>query len=98
MELMTDFVTGWAHISDHVLAVVQDGKHSSGLWAVKVRLVELAGKALEAIGFGNVLPPAASRLQFLKTWLPYLRTMKQILDTKCVENEAFLYKMDTDLC
>ena len=98
MELMTDFVLGWALISDHVLAVVQDNKYCSGLWGVKLRLVELVGKTLEAIGFGNVVLPAASRVQILKTWLPYLRMMKPILDSKYAENEAFPYKMDSDLC
>lgn len=98
MELMSDFVVGWARISDHVLSVVQDDKHLSGLWAVKVRLVELVGKALEAIGFGSVVLPAASRVQLLKTWLPYLRMMKPMLDSKCEENEAFPHKMDADLC
>lgn len=98
MELMTDFISGFASISDHVLAVVKDDRYGSGLWGIKVRLVELVGKALEAIGFGSVVLPAASRVQFLNTWLPYLRMMKPILDSKCEENEAFPYKMDADLC
>lgn len=98
MGLMTDFVSGWAHISDHVLSVIQDDKYCSGFWAIKVRLVELVGRALEAIGFGSVVLPAASRVKFLKTWLPYLRMMKSLLDSKCAENEEFPHKMDSDLC
>lgn len=98
MELMNEFVSGWAHISDHMLAIVQDDKYNSGLWAVKLRLVELAGKALEAIGFGNVVLPAVSRVQFLNTWLPYLRKLKPILDSKHAENDAFPHNMDGDLC
>ncbi|ONK73679.1 uncharacterized protein A4U43_C04F34150 [Asparagus officinalis] len=98
MELMTDFVSGLACISDYVLEIVQDEKYNSCLWSVKLKLVELVGKALEAIGFGNVVLPTASRIKFLKTWLPYLRMMKPVLDSKCKEDEGFMHKMDADLC
>lgn len=98
MELMKEFVLGLAHISDYVLAIVQDEKYDYGLWGVKFRLVELVGKALEAVGFGSVVLPSASRVQFLKTWLPYLRKMKPVLDSKSAKNEAFPYRMDVDLC
>ncbi|XP_019709425.1 BTB/POZ domain-containing protein At3g05675 isoform X2 [Elaeis guineensis] len=98
MEMMKDFVSGWACISDHVLATVPDEKYSSGLWAVKVKMMEVTGKALDAIGFGNVVLPALSRVQFLRTWLPYIRKLKPLLDSKSADNEAFPYKMDSDLC
>lgn len=98
MELMKDFVSGWSRISDCMLEIVQDEKYDSGLWGIKFRLVELAGKALEAIGFGNVVLPTASRVEFLKTWLPYLRKVKPILDSKSAESVEFTYKMDVDLC
>ncbi|KAG1360706.1 BTB/POZ domain-containing protein [Cocos nucifera] len=98
MEMMKDFVSGWACISDHVLAIVQDEKYGSGLWAVKAKLMEVTGKALDAVGFGNVLLPAPSRVQFLKTWLPFVRKLKPLLDSRSAEDEAFPYKMDGDLC
>ncbi|XP_073106042.1 BTB/POZ domain-containing protein At3g05675 isoform X3 [Elaeis guineensis] len=98
MEMMKDFVSGWACISDHVLAVVQDEKYSSGLWAIKAKLIEVTGKALDAIGYGNVVLPAPSRVQFLKTWLPYIRKLKPLLDSKSADDEAFPFKMDSDLC
>ncbi|XP_008775081.2 BTB/POZ domain-containing protein At3g05675-like [Phoenix dactylifera] len=98
MEMMKDFVSTWACISDHVLAIVQDEKFSSGLWAVKAKLIEVTGKALDAIGYGNVVLPAPSRVQFLKTWLPYIRNLKPLLDSKNADDEAFPYKMDGDLC
>jgi len=98
MEMMKDFISSWAHISDHLLAIVQDEKYRSGLWAVKAKLIEVAGKALEAIGYGNVVLPASKRAQFLKTWLPYMRNMKGILDSKAADDEVFPYKTDIDLC
>ncbi|PKU84081.1 BTB/POZ domain-containing protein At3g05675 [Dendrobium catenatum] len=98
MEMLKDFVTGWAEISDKILAVVQDEKYSLGFWAVKVKVIEVVSKALDAIGYGSVVLPAPSRVHFLTTWLPYLRKMKPLLDLKSDSDESFAYKLDVDLC
>ncbi|XP_020588911.1 BTB/POZ domain-containing protein At3g05675-like isoform X2 [Phalaenopsis equestris] len=98
MEMLRDFVIGLAKISDKILAVVQDEKYSSCLWAVKVKVIEVVGKALDAIGYGSVVLPAPSRVHFLTTWLPYLRKMKPLLDWKSDSDESFAYKLDSDLC
>ncbi|KAL5984531.1 hypothetical protein ACLOJK_018636 [Asimina triloba] len=47
MDMMKDFVCSWANVSVNVLSVVQDKKLSSGIWAVKVRLIEVRTKVLE---------------------------------------------------
>lgn len=98
MEMLKDFIIGWAKISDKILAVVQNEKYSLGLWAVKVKVIEVVGKALDAIGYGSVVLPAPSRVHFLTTWLPYLRKMKPLLDSKSDSDESFAYKLDGDLC
>ncbi|THU73830.1 hypothetical protein C4D60_Mb04t26980 [Musa balbisiana] len=98
MEMMKEFVSGWAHVSDHILAVIQDEKYSSSLWSVKAKSIEVTGKALDAIGYGTVVLPAPFRVHFLRTWLPYIRKMKPLLDLKSMEDELFPYKMDGDLC
>lgn len=98
MEMMKEFVFGWAHVSDHILAVIQDEKYSSSLWSVKAKSIEVTGKALDAIGYGSVILPAPFRVHFLRTWLPYIRKMKPLLDLKSMEDESFPYKMDGDLC
>ncbi|KAL6000054.1 hypothetical protein ACLOJK_034731 [Asimina triloba] len=57
---------------DDVKVVVEIGlaklfsKLSSGIWAVKVRLIEVTAKVLEVVGYGNVILPAPSRVQLLK--------------------------------
>ncbi|KAK8969024.1 BTB/POZ domain-containing protein [Platanthera guangdongensis] len=98
MDMMSDFVASWAEISDRVLAVVEDDKYSSGLWEVKVKVIELVGKALDAVGYGSVVLPAASRVRFVTTWLPYLRKMKPMLDSMSEGDESFAHKLDGDLC
>uniref|UniRef100_A0ACD5XWS8 Uncharacterized protein n=1 Tax=Avena sativa TaxID=4498 RepID=A0ACD5XWS8_AVESA len=96
IEMMNEFVSGWLETSDHAISVVQDKKYSSGLWAVKVKLIEVTGKALDAVGYGSVILPSTSRAHLLKTWLPYIRTTKCWLDGK-MKHEAFP-RMDADLC
>jgi hypothetical protein len=96
IEMMNEFVSGWSEISQHILSVVQEKKYSSGMWAVKVKLIEVTGKALDAVGYGSVILPSTSRAHLLKTWLPYIRMTKRWLDGKA-KDEAFP-QMDADLC
>ncbi|KAH7659558.1 BTB/POZ domain-containing protein [Dioscorea alata] len=98
MEMMKDFILNWIGVSAHMLAIIQADAYCSGLWAVKAKLIELAGKAFDAVGYGSVVLPAPSRLHFLKTWLPYMRKMKPILDSQGEGDESFPHKMDTDQC
>ncbi|KAG7956203.1 hypothetical protein I3843_11G113000 [Carya illinoinensis] len=60
-------------------------------------LIEITSKVLEAVGYGNVILPAPNRAQLLKTWLPYIRKMKPLLDAKGSEETSFHYKMSEDL-
>lgn len=96
IEMMNEFVSGWSEISQHILSVLQDKKYSSGLWAVKVKLIEVTGKALDAVGYGSVILPSTSRTHLLKAWLPYIRMTKHLLDGK-TKDDAFP-QMDADLC
>lgn len=98
MDMMKDFVCLWSDISVNILAVVQDKKFSCDIWSVKVKLMEVTGKVLEAVGYGHVILPAPARVQLLKIWLPYIRMMKPLLDSKCADDTAFAYKLDDDLC
>ncbi|CAM0912544.1 unnamed protein product [Alopecurus aequalis] len=96
IDMMNEFVSGWLETSDHLISVVQDKRYSSGLWAVKVKLIEVTGKALDAVGYGSVILPPTSRARLLKAWLPYIRVTKRLLDGK-TKDEAFP-QMDADLC
>ncbi|XP_062227923.1 BTB/POZ domain-containing protein At3g05675-like [Phragmites australis] len=96
IEMMHNFVSAWSEISAHVLSVIQDKKYSSGLWAVRAKLIEVTGKALDAVGYGSVVLPTPSRVHFLKTWLPYIQMTKLLLDGKTKDEASLL--MDSDLC
>ncbi|XVF10341.1 hypothetical protein REPUB_Repub07fG0174500 [Reevesia pubescens] len=98
MDLMKDFVSCWAEMSGKVLGVVEDKKLDDCMWGLKVKLVEVTGKVLEAVGYGNVILRAPCRVQLLKSWLPYIRKIKPLLDAKGHKETDFPYKMDEDLC
>ncbi|KAK6262685.1 hypothetical protein QUC31_008501 [Theobroma cacao] len=98
MDLMKDFICSWAEMSAKVLGVVEDKKLDNVMWGLKVKLIEVTGKVLEAVGYGNVILPAPYRVQLLKTWLPYIRKIKPLLDANGNKETDFPYKMDEDLC
>ncbi|KAJ4953616.1 hypothetical protein NE237_030448 [Protea cynaroides] len=98
MDLLKDFVSNWMDVSDYVLGAFQHNKFDSTMWGAKLKLIEVAGKVLDAVGYGNVIFPAPARVQLLKVWLPYIRKMKPLLDLKGGEDVGFTYKMDDDLC
>ncbi|CAB4310662.1 unnamed protein product [Prunus armeniaca] len=98
MDLMKDFVSNWAESSSNLLGVVENNKLDSFMWGLKIKLIEITAKVLEAVGYGNVILPTPIRLTLLKTWLPYIRKMKPLLDSKGSEETGFPYKMSEDLC
>ena len=83
MGMMKDFVSRWIDSSEELLKEIQKEKLCSELWIVKKKLLEISGKALEAVGYGTVVIPAPSRIRLLKAWLPYLRKTKVELEVHC---------------
>ncbi|CAI9775804.1 unnamed protein product [Fraxinus pennsylvanica] len=98
MDLMKDFIAKWVDISNNLLAILEDKKLDSVMWGLKLKLIEVAAKVLDAVGYGNVILPASSRVLLLKSWLPYIRKLKPVLDSMSNKDIAFAYKMDEDLC
>ncbi|KAL5747707.1 hypothetical protein ACOSP7_024722 [Xanthoceras sorbifolium] len=98
MDLMKEFVSNWAEISGKILGVIEDKKLDLFMWGLKIKVIEVTGKVLEAVGYGNVILPAPCRIKLLKTWLPYIRKMKPLLEAKSIKEVGFPYKMDEDLC
>ncbi|EEF43415.1 BTB/POZ domain-containing protein At3g05675 [Ricinus communis] len=98
MDLMKEFVSNWVDISGKVLGVTEDNKLDYVMWGLKIKLIEVTGKVLEAVGYGNVILSTPCRVRLLNTWLPYIRKLKPLLDMKYDEDSTFPYKMDEDLC
>lgn len=97
LDLMKEFVSNWTEISSITLVVIQNDKLDSLLWGlkVKVKLIEVIAKVLDAVGYGSVILQAECRVKLLKTWLPFIRKMKALLLGN--EETDFSYKIDEDL-
>ncbi|CAA7039717.1 unnamed protein product [Microthlaspi erraticum] len=96
MELMKDLVFKWADVSNEILVIVQNCKLDCRILGVKVKLVEVTGKVLEAVGYGVVIAPSRSRACLVKKWLPFIRKLKTLVDAE--GSESCEYRMDEDLC
>ncbi|KAM3360816.1 hypothetical protein P3S68_015670 [Capsicum galapagoense] len=81
-----------------LLNVIEYKRLDSVMWALKIKLIVLTSKVLEAVGYGTAVLPAESRVDLLKTWLPCIRKMKSISDKTSKMEAAFPYKMSEDLC
>ncbi|KAI3501469.1 hypothetical protein L1887_29338 [Cichorium endivia] len=98
MDLMKEFVDQWIDFSDRVIEITEDKLLKSGMWGLKLKIIELTGKVLDAVGYGNVIMPPVRRVELVKKWLPYIRKMKPILDSIGDNESGYPYKMDDDLC
>ncbi|KAD3641416.1 hypothetical protein R6Q59_003996 [Mikania micrantha] len=98
MDLMKEFVDQWIDFSTRVIGVMEDKLLKSSMWGVKLKVIELNWKVLDAVGYGNVIIPPARRVELVKTWLPFIRKTKPILDSIGNEETGYPYKMDDDLC
>ncbi|KZV53270.1 hypothetical protein F511_23900 [Dorcoceras hygrometricum] len=96
MGLMYEFVIKWIGISDKVLLVVEDKKLENIMWGLKVKIIEVTSKALDAVGYGTVILPAPQRVKLLRSWLPFIRNLKPILDSMIDNDMEFPYKMDEE--
>ncbi|KAM7253829.1 hypothetical protein ACFE04_031511 [Oxalis oulophora] len=73
LEIMREFVCSWVEASDKIVQVVGQVSQST---EINIKVIEVATKVLEAIGYGVVILPAIKRLHMVKTWLPFVRITK----------------------
>lgn len=97
MDLLTEFVGKWSEASDNILYIIKDIRFRSCLWETKLKLIEITGKVLEAVGYGNVILSAPRRTHLVKLWLPFIRETKPQLDLQNFY-EKMPCQMDNDLC
>lgn len=82
MEMMKDLVLYWVDMSVKVVNMDTDLSIKT-----KFKIVEVASKVLEAIGYGNVILPSAKRFHAVKIWLPYVQKTKSFVEQDKVEDE-----------
>lgn len=98
LEIMRELVCKWIDASDKIVKVVKKARSTAELIETKLRVIEVAAKVLEAIGYGTVIFPTAKRLHMVKVWLPFVRVSKPQIDSVTTTgDDAPTLKMDSEL-
>ncbi|XP_050116479.1 BTB/POZ domain-containing protein At3g05675-like isoform X3 [Malus sylvestris] len=98
LETMRELVCNWMDASDKIVNVVKQARPTAELIETKLRIVEVAAKILEAIGYGTVILPTAKRLHMVKVWLPFVRVARPVIDSATTTgDDAPTLKMDSEL-
>ncbi|CAN6719484.1 unnamed protein product [Malus baccata var. baccata] len=98
LEIMRELVCNWMDASDKIVKAVKQARPTTELIETKLRVVEVAAKILEAIGYGTVILPTAKRLHMVKVWLPFVRVAKPLIDSATTTgDDAPTLKMDSEL-
>ncbi|XP_068658319.1 BTB/POZ domain-containing protein At3g05675 [Aristolochia californica] len=90
LEMMKEFVLSWVDSSYKIVKGVERASsayYGQDLLALKLKVIEIVAKVLEAIGDGNVILPTEKRLQVVKSWLPFVRKTKPLLHSVCSKDE-----------
>ncbi|KAK8942955.1 BTB/POZ domain-containing protein [Platanthera zijinensis] len=87
MEMMKDLVHYWAGASENILRAAEHVRKETD---VEIKIVEVASKVLETVGFGNVVLPTLDRIRMVKLWLPFVQRARGSIerdDIKCDVDE-----------
>ncbi|GAB2274964.1 hypothetical protein Dimus_009732 [Dionaea muscipula] len=80
LEIIRDLVIAWTEASEMVVKTIEQADSDLDVLGLRLKVVEVSAKVLEAIGCGSVILPPAKRLQMIKQWLPFVRVTKPIYD------------------
>ncbi|KAJ6994347.1 BTB/POZ domain-containing protein [Populus alba x Populus x berolinensis] len=88
----------WVGASDKIVLVVEQASSVAEIIETKSKVIEVAAKVLEAIGYGNVILPTAKRFHMVKVWLPFVRVTKPLIDSATTNaKDAPELKIDSEL-
>ncbi|XP_010430796.1 PREDICTED: BTB/POZ domain-containing protein At3g05675-like isoform X2 [Camelina sativa] len=102
MEVVREFVVTWVDTSEKLVKVVEKLETSvTETVEIRVKIIEVTSKVLEAIGYGTVILPTAKRLQMVKLWLPFVRNTKPLVEPVVTGDEevesVVRYKIDGEI-
>ncbi|XP_009787675.1 BTB/POZ domain-containing protein At3g05675 [Nicotiana tabacum] len=98
LEIMRDFVCSWTELSMKLVKIVQQKEAENQILKTMLKVLEVTAKVLEAVGYGIVVLPTVKRLHMVKLWLPFVRSMKPLVDSFTEETDDDLtIKVDSEL-
>lgn len=87
MEMMKDLVHYWVGASKNILRTAEHLRPISEEANVELKVVEVAAKVLETIGFGNAVLPTVDRIQMVKLWLPFVQRVKGSVERDDIKSD-----------
>ncbi|GKV31941.1 hypothetical protein SLEP1_g40593 [Rubroshorea leprosula] len=99
LEIMRNFVNSWMDLSDKIVNIFTQVFPMVEIVETKLKVIEVAAKVLETIGYGTVILPTAKRLHIVKLWLPFVRSTKPLIDTWVAtkDEDSSEFRMDGEL-
>lgn len=97
LEISSNVVLIWVETSERILKVTELVEESSQL-KIQSKILEITSKVLDCIGYATVILPAVKRVQMVKLWLPFVRTVRASVDSVACDDESDLtLKSDAEL-
>ncbi|XP_057519357.1 BTB/POZ domain-containing protein At3g05675 isoform X2 [Amaranthus tricolor] len=87
LEIMREMVKSWSETSDTIVKLIEKASSKTDTLKLKLKVIEVVAKVLEAIGYGNVVLPTPKRLEMVKVWLPFARVTKPMVDMTTPDTE-----------
>lgn len=98
LELMRELVSSWVEASENVVKVVDQLCPESDTLEIKLKVIEVTAKVLEAIGYGTVIMPTVKRLHMVKVWLPFVRVIKPLTESPGSDSKDVpILKVDVEI-
>lgn len=100
LEIMREFVNNWIDASDKIVKVVEQASPTVEITETRLKVIEVAARVLEQIGYGTVILPTVKRLHAVKVWLPFVRVTKPLIDSASCDGDndnAPAIKIDGEL-
>lgn len=98
LELMRELVSSWVEASENVVKVVEQLCPESDTLDIKLKVIEVTAKVLEAIGYGTVIMPTVKRLHMVKVWLPFVRVIKPLIESaRSDSKDVPVLKVDVEI-
>lgn len=97
LSLLPELVMCWGEATDDIIEVLDSEKLKVIFWETKLKILEITGRVIEAVGYGSVIIPSSQRTHLVKVWLPYIRKTKPLLDLQ-FSHEKVAATMDGELC
>ncbi|KAK6944123.1 BTB/POZ domain [Dillenia turbinata] len=98
LEAAREFICKWLEASDKIVKAVDTESANTLMLETKLKVIEVASRVLEAVGYGTVILPTAKRLLMVKVWLPFVRATKPLSESAPAEDEdGKVLKLDDEV-